>query len=152
MSYALNDSGLHIETMGDAIRRLESIGKIDIHTRNELLSVWERERYYAEKEAYNRKEVFDALDSAEHALLAVVIEDTKRNPLFPSKRMKNEQLQIEKARIAGYRNCDRFNDVSEMRKAYFAYQDKVIKLNIPDAKPLMFDSWMLAMAVDNGEN
>lgn len=37
-------------------------------------------------------------------------------------------------------------------KAYFDYQDKVIKFNIPDAKPLMYDSWMLAMAVDNGEN
>ena len=152
MADALNDVGLHIETMEEAIRRLESLGKIDIQTRNELLSVWERERYYAEKAAYNRKEVFDALDSAEHALLAVENEETKRNPLFPSRRMKKEQLRIANARIAGYRNCDRFNDVEEMRKAYFAYQDKVIKFNIPDAKPLMYDSWMLAMAVDNGEN
>ena len=150
MADALNDVGLHIETIEEAIRRLESLGMIDIQTRNELLSVWER--YYAEKAAYNRKEVFDALDSAEHALLAVENEETKRNPLFPSRRMKKEQLRIANARIAGYRNCDRFNDVEEMRKAYFAYQDKVIKLNITDAKPLMYDSWMLAMAVDNGEN
>lgn len=48
--------------------------------------------------------------------------------------------------------ADALNDVAEMRKAYFGYQDKVIKFNIPDAKPLMYDSWMLSMAVDNGED
>lgn len=147
MADGLNDVGLNIETMEDAIRRLYAVGKIvDIHTMNELLGVWEHERFHAEKFAYNRKEVFKTLDAAEHALLAVEQEETKRNPLMPSRRMKNLRRMIADARIAGCRNCDVCLDAAEMRKAYFSYQDKVMKLNDPDAKPLMYDSWMLAMA------
>lgn len=148
MSNEMTNCGLHTETVEDAVRRLYALGKIsDIHTMNELIAVWERERYYAEKDACNRREIFKALDAAESALVAIEKKDNENSPLIPSSRVKRERLMLDNARIAAYRNCDRFDDAVEMRKAYFAYQDKVIKANIPDAKPLMYDSWMLASAM-----
>ena len=51
----LTNCGLHTETLEEAINRMQALGKIDIQTNNELIAVWERERYYAEKDACNRR-------------------------------------------------------------------------------------------------
>lgn len=147
----LTNCGLHAETLEEAINRLQALGKIDIHTRNELLAVWKQERYYAEKDACNRREIFKALDAAEAALNAIETKENEKCPLLPSNRIKKERLMLTNARIAGYRNCDRFDDAVEMRKAYFAYQNNIIKANIPDAEPVMYDVWMLGIADDIGD-